>query len=289
MTYFELFYNLSYMSLESILEKTDLASLRRGYVRHSGHYSCIYCSSRFEQGIIYPSESLLMDAERAAADHVEKAHGGAFTALLEQDRSLTGLSELQAELLAMLYSGDSDAEIARKSGGKAESTIRNHRFQLRKRTKEAKILCTLMDLLDEHNEKKESVAAEFYRFAGPLTVNDERVIVTNREAEKIKKKYLTLAESREGTAGLSGTAVDADTDKNRRLELRRWPKKQKEKLVVLDSIVRLFSPEREYTEEEVNSVLSEVYEDYVTLRRYLIDYGLLLRQPGGGVYHRSAR
>jgi len=277
------------MSLEIVLEQTDLTSLRSGYVLHSGLYSCIYCSAQFEQGIIYPSGSLLLDAERAAKDHVEMAHGGAFTALLQQERRITGLSELQAELLAMLYSGYSDAEIARKSGGKAESTIRNHRFQLRKRTKEAKILCTLMDLLDEHNEKRKSAAAEFYRFAGSLTVDDDRVIVTNHEAEKIKKKYLKLDESGESTSGRFGTEGYADTAPNRRLELRRWPKKQKEKLVVLDSIVRLFVPEREYTEEEVNSVLSEVYEDYVTLRRYLVDYGLLLRQPGGGRYHRPER
>ncbi len=276
-----------FMNIESIIEQTDLASLKRGYIQLSGGCRCLYCGAQFDRGIIYPAGLQLMDSERAAAYHVEKAHGGAFTALLEQKPSLTGLSNLQVELLAMLYSGYSDAEIARASGGKAESTIRNHRFQLRKRTKEAKILITLMDLLDEYNEEKKSAAAEFYRFAGPLTVDDDRVIVTNAEAEKIKKKYLTLADRREGADRLSGAADHADTDKNQGLELRRWPKKQKEKLVVLDSIVRLFSPEKEYTEEEVNSVLSEVYQDYVTLRRYLVDYGLLLRQPGGGVYHRS--
>lgn len=66
-------------------------------------------------------------------------------------------------------------------------------------------------------------------------------------------------------------------------------KKQKEKLVVLDSIVRRFDSDREYSEQEVNSILSEAYEDYVMLRRYLVDYGLLLRQAGGDAYRRSIR
>ncbi|MFO7730583.1 MAG: DUF2087 domain-containing protein [Spirochaetia bacterium] len=263
------------MNIENTLDQTDLVALLQGFKQTAEHYKCVYCDAEFEEGIIYPSESHLMDARRAAAVHVQDAHGGPFKALLHQDRRITGLTELQVELLGLLHAGYSDAEIARMGGGKAESTIRNHRFQLRKRTREAKVLCTLMELLDIHSERKKAAASDFYQFAGPLTVDDERVVVTNREAEKIKNKYLRVH-----------TMADNRTIP---LELVRWPKKQKEKLVVLDYIARLLEPDREYSEPAVNAVLSEVDEDYVTLRRYLVDYGLLLRQPGGGAYRRSSR
>ena len=43
-------------------------------------------------------------------------------------------------------------------------------------------------------------------------------------------------------------------------------------------------PKREYSEREVNAVLEEFHDDYVTLRRYLVDEGLLERNAG--VYRR---
>ena len=39
-----------------------------------------------------------------------------------------------------------------------------------------------------------------------------------------------------------------------------------------------------YGEKEVNQILKMVYEDYVTLRRYLIEYGFLDRKPDGSQY-----
>ena len=39
-----------------------------------------------------------------------------------------------------------------------------------------------------------------------------------------------------------------------------------------------------YSEKEVNKILSRVYEDYVLLRRYLIEYGFLDRTRDGAVY-----
>ncbi len=263
------------MNIENTLDQTDIEALLHGFRRTAEHYKCVYCNAEFEEGIIYPSESQLMDARRAAAVHVQNVHGGPFKALLHQDRKITGLTELQVELLSLLHAGYSDAEIARMGGGKAESTIRNHRFQLRKRTREAKVLCALMELLYIHSQKKKAAASDFYQFAGPLSVDDERVVVTNREAEKIKNKYLRFQRIEDNSII--------------QLELIRWPKKQKEKLIVLDYIVRLFEPDQEYREPEVNAMLSEVYDDYVTLRRYLIDYGLLLRRPGGRAYRRSSR
>ena len=46
-----------------------------------------------------------------------------------------------------------------------------------------------------------------------------------------------------------------------------------------------FAPGRDYNEDEVNRVLQSVHSDHATLRRYLVDAGLLRRERG--VYRRA--
>ncbi len=68
-------------------------------------------------------------------------------------------------------------------------------------------------------------------------------------------------------------------------KLIRLPTKQKRMLVILRWLATLFEPERMYSEVEVNGVLKGVYpEDYVSLRRDLVDLGYLRRERGGGKY-----
>jgi hypothetical protein len=61
------------------------------------------------------------------------------------------------------------------------------------------------------------------------------------------------------------------------------------RLMVLEHVVQSFEPGRTYTEAEVNAVLRAWTEDgaadHVTLRRYLVDAGLLSRE--GSAYWRS--
>ncbi len=58
------------------------------------------------------------------------------------------------------------------------------------------------------------------------------------------------------------------------------PAKQSRQLAVYDLIAQRFIPGVRYTEIEVNRELMAVYDDYVTLRRGLIDFGLLDRSNG---------
>jgi hypothetical protein len=46
-----------------------------------------------------------------------------------------------------------------------------------------------------------------------------------------------------------------------------------------------FAPDREYGEDEVNRILQDLHSDHATLRRYLVDAGLLRRERG--VYRRT--
>ncbi|RPI33390.1 MAG: DUF2087 domain-containing protein [Chloroflexota bacterium] len=67
--------------------------------------------------------------------------------------------------------------------------------------------------------------------------------------------------------------------------LTQLPGKQKKMLVILRWLATLFEPEKGYSEAEVNAVLKSVYEeDFVSLRRDLVDYGYLRRERGGGKY-----
>jgi hypothetical protein len=62
------------------------------------------------------------------------------------------------------------------------------------------------------------------------------------------------------------------------------PVRSTKRRLVLEYVATRFEPKREYGEREVNAVLEEVHDDYVTLRRYLVDEGLLERDAG--VYRR---
>lgn len=66
--------------------------------------------------------------------------------------------------------------------------------------------------------------------------------------------------------------------------LQQIPSKEKKLLVILRWLATLFRPGERYGEEEVNRILTGVHEDYASLRRYLVMYGFMRRERGGGDY-----
>jgi hypothetical protein len=66
--------------------------------------------------------------------------------------------------------------------------------------------------------------------------------------------------------------------------LTQMPAQRTKRRIVLDHIVRVFEPGVRYVERDVNSLLRAFDDDYATLRRYLVDEGLLAR--AGGQYWR---
>lgn len=67
--------------------------------------------------------------------------------------------------------------------------------------------------------------------------------------------------------------------------LIRLPAKHTRRLVVLDELAQRFEPGEKYTERQVNALLSASDVDVATLRRNLVDHGLLERADGS--YWRS--
>nr|WP_319637824.1 DUF2087 domain-containing protein [Priestia aryabhattai] len=192
--------------------------------------------------------------------HVEQEHGSVFQHLIELDKDVTGLSDHQKNLVKFFKEGKSDSDIQKEMGIGSSSTIRNHRFTLKKKERQAKVFLTLMELLNDGEEEKKLPAST----AAPK--RSQRYSVSNEEREKILAKNFPQ--------GLSGP-------------LRTFHLQEKQRLVVLEELSGHFDFGTTYTEKEVNDRLTPFYDDYAVLRRYLIEYGFLERSADGSRYWRK--
>ncbi|MEH6937313.1 DUF2087 domain-containing protein [Bacillus sp. JJ664] len=237
----------------------NLEELKKGYIDENEHYVCLLCSKKIEKGIIYQEDGIFYEAEKYMKLHIESIHESVFDYLIQLDKKLTGLTDHQNHLLRLFYLGKSDADIQKETGIGSASTIRNHRFVLKEKERQAKLLLVLMELLKE----KDQHAPSFLPLHKTAKMVDERYNITEDEREKGLKKYFP--------EGLNGP-------------LKKFPLKEKQKLVVLREIVKRFEPNKIYHEKEINEVLTTIYDDYVILRRYLVEYGFIDRKPDGSQY-----
>ncbi|MFD2170431.1 DUF2087 domain-containing protein [Tumebacillus lipolyticus] len=222
----------------------SLEEIKRGYVEEQDHYVCLLCGEKIEKGIVYPEAGVFYEAGRYIRLHVERAHRSVFEHLIRLDKKFTGLSDHQNGLLHLFYQGKSDREVQAEMGIGSASTIRNHRFALKEKERQARVFLAMMELLKEVGQQ-------------------ERQPPSASESEKILQKYFP-----DGTSG----------------PLKTFALKEKQRLVVLQEIAKRFQPDHFYSEKEVNQILEPVYDDHVMIRRYLVEYGLLQRKPDGSQY-----
>lgn len=79
------------------------------------------------------------------------------------------------------------------------------------------------------------------------------------------------------------TFLDADG------RIKNFPAQQKKEEAILRYVVKIFEPEKRYSEKEVNDMLSEFNVDTARLRRNLVEFGFMKREGGGGAYWRIDR
>ena len=247
------------MELSEFFWNATIEELKQGYIEQSDSYLCLLCGEQVEKGIIYPHEGTLYEAERYMRVHIDHTHDSVFDYLILLDKKLTGLTDHQSNLLRLFYQGKSDAEVQKELGIGSASTIRHHRFALKEKERQAKIFLTMMELLKDRDKH----APAFVSLPKTARMVDDRYNVTEDEQESIIAKHFP-----DGPQG----------------RLAKFPLKQKQKLVVLREIAKRIDSDRIYTEKEINEVLKDVYDDYVTIRRYLIDYGFVDRKPDGSQY-----
>ncbi|AGF55295.1 DUF2087 domain-containing protein [Clostridium saccharoperbutylacetonicum] len=229
--------------------------VKKGYIETENDYRCIICEEAYEKGRIFEVNSKLYDARKAAELHIQEKHGSMLEYLLRMNSNFTGVSEVQRELITLIAQGLTDKEIAAELGV-AQSTIRNHRFKLREKEKQAKLFLAMMDLLSKNTNKKinkldKGIICDPHKTA---TTIDDRFNITDEEKLNVINTYM---------------------DENK--ALKSYPAKEKKKIIVLEEISKNFTNGKTYSEKEINRILERVYEDYATIRRALIEYGFIER------------
>ncbi|MGV8982264.1 DUF2087 domain-containing protein [Clostridium sp.] len=248
------------MDISKLFWESSVEDMSKGYIydETSENYICLICGEEFTRGLIFNEGGVLMEAAMAVKVHIGKAHGCVFEYLLSLDKKYTGLSEVQSKVLEYSYKGYSDKDIVKIEGNGSESTIRNHRFKLREKEKQAKTFLALMNLLSKNGASE--VNNKFVEIHRRATMVDERYAITEIEKENILKNYIL-------------------NDK-----IIKIPRSEKKKIVILQYLLKKFQRNKRYTEMEVNEIIESVNEDYASLRRYLIQYGFMDREDNGGAY-----
>ena len=243
------------MQRNQLLAQASVDDLKRGYVFDAtqDRFLCLCCGFKTEPGQIYRSADAYYDAEKFIRIHIDTEHGSALQILLQLDKRWTGLTELQTQLINLFAGGVSDQEIANQLGTGSVSTIRNHRFLLREKLKQAKCFLAIGELMEELSQTKSTV--QMTKIPATVSAEEQKIIAT----------YFPQ--------GIDGP-------------LTTYPGREKRRLIILRQLAERFVPHRAYSEKEVNAILSAAYEDHVLLRRQLIDYGFLSRRPDGSEYRR---
>ena len=238
--------------IDELVVASSTNELKLGFIfdNKKDSYMCLICGNLFKNGEIFKVQERLCDSKLAVQEHIKHSHGSYLDYLIKLGKERNGLSDTQKEIIELIINGFSDSDIA-KSLNKADSTIRNHRYNLREKYKEAKIFIVIMELFEELIDSK----SKLVQYHSHIPIKDDRIIVTQEESEKIIQKYF-------------------QGDK-----LTKFPKKEKLKLVLLKKIIENFDVKIHYREKDVNDILKMIYTDYVTIRRYLIEYGFMDRTP----------
>ena len=243
--------------------------LKKGYTynKASRQFICILCGEGFERGVIYPIQGSLYDAQKAVEAHVKTQHPSLFDFYLSLGRIYTGLSAGQEELAKLFCAGHSDKEIMAITGANSPSTVRNQRFAIREKYKQAKILVALVELMEEQAlQNKKDVkqdGAKLVDIHPAATSVDERYAITEAEREDILRRYFDL---------------------DGKLRIKGFPAKEKRKIIIMQKIICDFDMSKKYSEKEVNAIIKAYYDDYASVRRAMIQYGFLDRNGDGTQY-----
>lgn len=234
--------------------KLTLDELKKGYSydKESNAYICSYCEQKFEIGQIYSIGSSFYMAEPAVTRHINTEHGGSFFKLITSDTKYNTLTQNQKELLTLMENGVSDKEIAKRLDI-TESTVRRQRFTFREKAKQAKFYLAVYEKAFETKSPDDSEIIPIHNNAVYV---DDRYLITEKERQHI---------------------LDTAFYSLNPLVLKNFPVKEKKKVVIMTKIAEQFERNKEYSEREVNQILKPIFDDYTTLRRYMIMYGLMER------------
>lgn len=240
----------------------SISEIKNGYIENDDCYRCLICNEQFIKGRIYKYNDELYDARKSVEIHIKKEHKSMMNYLLNMNSAFTGLSDVQTQIIKMFALKMSDKEIASKLNV-AQSTIRNHRFKLREKEKQAKVFLSIMELLSEDknveiNSLDNELICDAHKTANQV---DDRFNITDKEKEKVLETYFDSNE-----------------------KLKSYPSKEKKKIIILEFIASKFEKNKKYSEKQVNDIIKDMYPDYATIRRALTEYGYIDRNKDCSQY-----
>lgn len=123
--------------MDELIRNATIDDLKRGYTWNSneGQFICLFCQNTISNN-------------GDEADRHVREHGSSLERLISLDKKYNGLTEIQKELLVMISNKESNKEIALNLGC-TESTVRNMKFSLRERAKQARVFLSIMDLVED--------------------------------------------------------------------------------------------------------------------------------------------
>lgn len=243
-----------------VLAKMTLEDIKNGYHFSSQNNSfiCNICGREFEIGEVFKAGNRFFTAIKMVSIHVKEEHSNMLEILLSNNKRLTGITENQKEILEMIYLGMSDNEIAKRTGV-ASATIRHQRFVFREKAKQAKLYLAIYELAlsgaeaDKVPSGKNNEIIDIHEGAKMI---DDRYMITRAEEEKILETMFSSLSP---------------------LKLKVFSSREKKKIVILKKISEEFDKNKRYSEKDVNGIIKQIYEDFATIRRYLIEYGFMER------------
>lgn len=242
------------------LANLTVEEIKKGYTLdcQAEKYICNMCGRGFEAGEIFKVEDRYFDAEKMVKIHIQREHAYVLQQLMACDKKYTGITENQRELLSMIYSGMPDNEIAKKMGV-APATVRHQKFTFREKAKQAKLYLAIYELAFQGMDKNKS-----------LPESRDEILDVHSGAKMVDDRYFTTKAEEEQVLETMFSSLEP-------LKLTTFPAKEKKKIVILKKIAEQFVKEKQYSEKEVNGILKEIFEDFATIRRYLIEYGFMER------------
>ena len=241
--------------------KMKLDEIKKGYRydKDLDAYICNHCGQVFNVSQVFQIDGSFFMAEPAVMKHISQIHSSNLTQLLYSESKYNTLTQKQRELLAMFYTKISDKDMAKKLNV-TEATIRRQRFTFREKAKQAKFYLAMYELVFEDE---------------PLTAG--QIIPIHNNAIYVDDRYLITEEEKQHI-------VETFFSSTRPLVLKSFSPKEKKKVVILGKIAEQFEYGKKYSECEVNEILKPIYDDYMTIRRYLIMYGFMERTKDGRQY-----
>lgn len=235
-------------------EDCSLEELKKGYTYDpkTKLYQCLACGERFETGEIFCLDGRYYEAYRAVELHIKTKHESMFHQLLHSPSKYNSFTDKQKQLLLMIRDGLTDQEIA-SALQISTSTVRHQKYTFREKAKQARHYLAVFEQAFGQAPSETDTIMPIHDGA---TMVDDRYMVTQAESDKI---------------------IETVFESLNPLKLKIFSAKEKKKIVTLRKITEQFEKGKIYPEKELNRILKDIYHDYATIRRYLIEYGFMER------------